>query len=404
MVNEMFLMKSSFFARREAKREKIKTDVSFVDSILKEKEDDLDAQYKRVFSIKGKMAQINIHGPLSQDGPDWIDIYFGYNGTAYKNIIRAAKEARELYDKGKIENVLVRMNTPGGTVDGIDHAYQALQEISDIGIVKNDGMVASGGVWLAMAFDRIEPSTDSAQIGSIGVVATFADYTGYYNNFGIQVVDITNEESPNKRPDITTKEGVDIIQRELNDLYEVFVSRVTASRPITKKKIDSLKGEMLIAKKAIDFGLMDIPLNEKKLDADFQANKEGSEVSNLETKTEKKDVITESVITEKMLIDAVQAERSRIYGLAKISGVEISENFKTAIDTGVELGKYAVEQVEAREAKEKAEIEAAKQLRDENNDQEISGIKSGDNIAESEKEASKLDKLLDSNFKKRGKK
>jgi ClpP class serine protease len=400
MSNELVLMKPSYYCEREAKREKLLNDVSYLDEMEKRKADDLDAQYKRVFSVKNRTAKISITGPLSQDGPDWIDVYLGYGGTAYKNIIRAANESKEFFDKDDIDNVVVRMNTPGGYVDGVDHAYQALKQIGDIGIVKNDGMIASGGVWLASAFNRIEPTTDTAIIGSIGVVATFIDWTGYYDNWGVKVIDITNKESPNKRPDATQKEGFKVIQKELDDIYNVFVSKVTAARPITKKDIDSLKGEVLIASKAIDFGLMDKPQNgDTPVDAENENNNNETEVSKLEGKKIVKD---EPVIID-LVTPAIEAERSRIYGLAKISGLEMSQELVSAINDGTEVGDYAVAQVEAKEAREKAEIEAAKKLREENPGQVPGKIIPDNHGTEKEKaENDKLDKMLDKNFEKKG--
>lgn len=414
MLNDMILMKPTSYNERESRRIEILNDVSFIERIEKEKADDLEAQYKRVFKINGKTVQINISGPLSQDGPDWIDVYLGYGGTAYKNIVRAAGESKELFETDQIENVIVRMNTPGGTVDGVDNAYHALKEIGSIGVVKNDGMIASGGVWLASAFDRIEPATDTAVIGSIGVVARYADYTGYYDSMGIQIIDVTNKKSPNKRPDVTTKEGFNVIQKELDDLYNVFVSRVTAARPITKKDVDSLKGEMLIASRAVSFGLMDEPQNGETPEGVETENKNNeTEASQLEN-TEGKKVLTESAEIIDLVTPAIEAERKRFYGLVKISGLEISEDLKAAIDSGVDVGSFAVAAVEKKEALANAQIEAEKELRANNKDQELSIDRNGDKIApgkeeeggEKSTEIKKHDELMDEIFedKKGGKK
>lgn len=378
MLDELILMKPSYYAKREARRNQISADDSFISKIDKMQADDLDAQYRRVFSQEGRMAVIKILGPLTPDGPDWIDILLGYQGTAYKNIIRAAEEAKKMHDSGLIDEVIIRMNTPGGTVGGVDHAYQALLKIRDFATVKNDGLIASGGVWLASALKRIEPSTDSAVIGSIGVVAALADFTGYYDMWGVQVFEITNTESPNKRPDVLTEEGRAIIRKELDDLYQVFVSKVTAGRPVTKDDIDSLKGEVLIASKAITFGLMDMPKNGYG-QGPAQLNNSNETEVNMEVQKVKTEEVVQVAAdlpnVEALVQDAVKIERARIYGLLAISGVAVNDDLKMAINDGISTGDYAVAQAEVKNKAAAAEIEAAKELRKQNHD-DIGAVRS----------------------------
>ena len=365
MLNELVLMRPAFFGKREAKRDKVQNEAGLMDMVFKTQADNLDDQYKRVFSVKDKTAKIVIAGPLSPEGPDPIDVYFGYGGTSYKNIERAANEALELYENGDIDSVIVRMNTPGGTVDGVDAAHAALKKIGSLEnvVVKNDGMIASAGVWLASAFDRIEATVDSAMIGSIGVVATYTDYTGYYNNFGIKVIDITNKKSNNKRPDVTTDEGFEVVQKTLDDLYNVFANKVTASRVITRKQIDDLKGEMVIASKAVELGLMDAPQNgdsQEKADAVEENKKTETEVSKVKDTEEKVEVVDNTATIE----SAIKAERERIFGLVKLSGIAISDDLNNAIESDVGVGAYALNLVDAKNKANDAEIEAAKKVRE----------------------------------------
>lgn len=402
MLNDLILMKESYFTKREDKRDKVQNDASFMTRILEEKADDLNAQYKRVFSVNGKTAQINIVGPLSPTGPDALDVYFGYGGTAYANIERAANESLELYEKGDIENITVRINTPGGTVDGVDAAYNALKKIGSIGVVKNDGMIASAGVWLASAFERIESSVDSAIFGSIGVAVQYVDTKEYYSNFGVQIVDITNKESANKRPDVTTKAGYKVVQKELDDLYNVFVSKVTASRPVTKKQIDDLKGEVLIASKAIEMGFMDAP---QIVDSQNNAEKTKPEVET-EVKTEKEVPIVEQKDIDLLVSNAVTAERERASGLIALSEGEFSTELSEAIKSDTTVSTFAIAQAGVRkqakidaDAKDTAEIQAALDLRNANPNQQVDGVLGSDthsDVADAKtKEIKAMDNLLD---------
>lgn len=223
--------------------------------ILREAKEDIDDQFSHVFRIEGDTAIINLFGPMSEDGPDWIDLYYGYNGVAYKNLIRASEE---IMKSDKVKNVIVNGNTPGGNIDGLDAATQALMMVADKFPVTaiNRGQIASAGVWYTSAAHKVIASSPSDMIGSIGVVIDTLDFTGYYDSFGVKQIVITNTDSPNKRPDLLTEDGKNIYVKQLDSLFGVFLDRVTTGRSVKPESIKALKGEMIIAADAVKIGLM----------------------------------------------------------------------------------------------------------------------------------------------------
>ena len=68
-----------------------------------------------------------------------------------------------------------------------------------------------------------------------------------------------NTASPNKRPDISTKEGKKVITAELDDLAEVFISTVATNRKVSEDTVLSKfgKGGILVGQKAISAGMAD---------------------------------------------------------------------------------------------------------------------------------------------------
>lgn len=223
---------------------------------MKSNKEDLDAQYPSVYQKQGNTGIINLYGPMSEDGPDWIDIALHYNGVAYKNLIRAAEEARK---DDEIYNIIVNANTPGGNIDGLDEAYKSLAFLAEKKHITamNKTMIASAGVWYTSAAHEIVALSSASMIGSIGIVIDTYDFTGYYSGLGIERITITNTDSPNKYPDLATPEGQKIITKELDSLFGVFLERVTTGMTVKAQTVKDLKGEVIIAADAVKIGLMD---------------------------------------------------------------------------------------------------------------------------------------------------
>lgn len=216
-----------------------------------------------IYDFDGVNANIEIAGPLSPEGPDAWDLFDGIGGCSYNNIVKAAEKAARDVDPVTGE-VFIDMNTPGGTVDGCDKAFQALWVLSLTHkiTVRNHGLICSAGMWLAAAGHSIVATTPAALQGSIGVVIHTFDFSGMLEEFGIKEIVITNFESPDKVPDLSTEKGQEIIIEELNDIFGVFSGRVLQGRNRTSKKItqaiiNNLKGRVVIASKAVSLGLAD---------------------------------------------------------------------------------------------------------------------------------------------------
>lgn len=220
---------------------------------------------RNIYNFDGVNANIRIEGPLSVDGPDICDLFCGLGGCSYLDIRDAAARAGADVDPAA-GKVIIKMNTPGGTVDGLDATFQVLWELSQTHevIVENMGLIASAGEWLASAATRIVAKTPVALQGSIGVVLNTFDFTGMLEEFGVEQIIITNFESPDKIPDLKTEKGKEIVREELDAIYDVFVGRVLQGRDralgeggMTAKDINDFKGRVLIAEKAVKVGLTD---------------------------------------------------------------------------------------------------------------------------------------------------
>jgi protease-4 len=197
-----------------------------------------------------KIVLVNIEGMIHSQQAD--------------NVYRQLDTARR--DRN-VKALIVRVNSPGGTISGSDRIYQEINRYrEDTGqpvVAFMEGVAASGGYYASVACDKIvaEPT---AVTGSIGVVMSyFVLQELLENKLGIQPVFLAEGEKKDwpssfRKP---AQEELDYIQeRLLTPAYERFVSIVEEGRA------DTLSAEQV--KKLADGSIYGAPraLAEKLID------------------------------------------------------------------------------------------------------------------------------------------
>ena len=257
---------------------------------------------RNIYGFDGVNATIKIEGPLSVDGPDVFDLYCGMGGCSYLNIIdSASKAATDVNpEQGK---VFVKMNTPGGTVDGCDATFQAIWKLSQTHevIVENMGLIASAGVWLSSAAHKVIAKTPVALSGSIGVVLNTYDFTGMLEDMGIEQIIITNFESPDKIPDLKTEKGKEVLREELDAIYNVFRQRFLQGRDralgkgvMSIEDVNAMTGRVFIAEKSLELGLLDNLEDSSSVVSDSGAGKEADKSKKIIKEKDDEDEINKS--------------------------------------------------------------------------------------------------------------
>ena len=114
------------------------------------------------------------------------------------------------------------------------------------------GYCCSGAYWIASACDKIY-ATDTAVIGSIGVVSIFE------KDDENKTIEIVSSQSPNKRPNVETEEGKAKIQEHVDALADVFINKVALNRDISPKEVikNFGGGDVFVGQKAVSIGLAD---------------------------------------------------------------------------------------------------------------------------------------------------
>ncbi|MBI1858761.1 MAG: signal peptide peptidase SppA [Candidatus Melainabacteria bacterium] len=159
------------------------------------------------------------------------------------------------------KGLVIRINSPGGTVAASQELYEAIRKAKKekpVVITMGD-IAASGGYYIAAAGDTIfaNPGTIT---GSIGVITSYINVHQLFTMYGLEGVTIKSGKykdigSPT-RP--MTEEERKILQSLLDDSYHQFISDVASGRNIPIEKVSKLaEGLIYTGKQAKNKGLID---------------------------------------------------------------------------------------------------------------------------------------------------
>ncbi len=166
----------------------------------------------------------------------------------------------------KIEAVVLRVNSPGGSALASDIMLREVQLLRKAGkpvVVSMGDVAASGGYYIACDSDKIF-AEENTVTGSIGVFAVLANAGPFFEDrLGITTDTVkTNRFSdfpttPLMRNALTEEEQV-IMQEGVDKIYEDFLSRVATGRGLPKDSVRSLAaGRVWSGRQALEVGLVD---------------------------------------------------------------------------------------------------------------------------------------------------
>ena len=218
-------------------------------------DDPLDLNVKiedATYNVFNSVAIIPIKGTISKNVSELEKIFFGI--IDIDNISQMFSAASNDND---VESIVLDINSPGGNVAGIAEIYNQIAASSKPVISFTDETTASAAYWIASAADAIY-ITKSADIGSVGVFASFVDYSKYYEQQGLKREVIVSTGSKYKGAGIEgsalSDDQKEQIQKEVDYIKNMFVEDVNAKRNITK---ENLAGQVFIGDQAITSGYAD---------------------------------------------------------------------------------------------------------------------------------------------------
>jgi len=232
-------------------------------------------------------ANIQVSGILSTQ-VDWCAAFFQEAITTY-GFIRAAALAAD--EDPEVKKIRFNVSTPGGIVTDLDFTSQVIANLTKPTETVGFGMVASAGIYLFSQTNKIISGDPATFWGSIGVAVSFIDRSKADKAQGVQRIDLASDDAPDKRPDLSTDEGKQVLIKELNDLHKIFVGRVATGRNVTPEFVNKNfgKGGVLIAEDAMTVGLIDQV--ENQLNQASEPVKKSVQRSSAKTESKKEEIM-----------------------------------------------------------------------------------------------------------------
>lgn len=206
-----------------------------------------------VFGAKGKgvlphIARVNIDGVIADE-------------------TKREKLLDDIAEDSTVKAVIVRIDSPGGTVVGSEIIYKGLRRIAKdkpvVAVISSIG--ASGGYIAALGADRIY-ARDNSITGSIGVIFQSPEFSGLMGKIGVGVNEV--KSAPLKGgPSLFEPMSDDMRQSMkvmIDDAFDWFKGLVQERRKLTPEQLAAVSdGRVYSGRQAVDNRLIDALGGEK---------------------------------------------------------------------------------------------------------------------------------------------
>lgn len=162
-----------------------------------------------------------------------------------------------------IKSVVLRINSPGGSVLASENILRAIKNIQDAGkpvVVSMGRYAASGGYYIACFADSIyaQPGTLTGSIGVFSLIPNFGRFLD--NKIGITFDTVNTTKSSGYFTGVhpLSEEEKQLMQTSVDKIYTEFVSKVAEGRSMGYDAVHEVaQGRVWTGRKAKEIGLVD---------------------------------------------------------------------------------------------------------------------------------------------------
>lgn len=202
------------------------------------------------------VAVIRVDGPIIPRANLMSDISGGASAEMLQKQIHDAAASAD------VAAILLDIDSPGGAAALIPELAQeilAARAVKPVVAVANT-LAASAAYWIASAATEIVV-TPSGRVGSIGVYSAHSDISAAQEKMGVKTTLVSaGEYKVEKNPyEPLSDDARAEMQREIDAVYEMFLSAVAKGRDVSVKDVREKygQGRVLLAKDALAVGMVD---------------------------------------------------------------------------------------------------------------------------------------------------
>lgn len=174
--------------------------------------------------------------------------------------VEAINAIRGLIDDERCKAVVLRIDSPGGSASASERINRVLKELAGKKtlVVSMGDYAASGGYYIAAPAQEIfaQPTTVTGSIGVFGVVP---DVGGLLKKIGVNTETLSVDGSvPLSGMQALTERQRTMYERDIDEAYQTFLSRVSEGRGKTTEEIHKIaQGRVYTGSQALAVGLVD---------------------------------------------------------------------------------------------------------------------------------------------------
>ena len=233
-----------------------------------------------------------------------------------------AKDLRKLREDDNVKAVVLRVNSGGGSAFGSEQMWYEIEQLKAVKpvVVSMGDYAASGGYYISCAANYIiaQPATLTGSIGIFGMIPEFEKLA---KRIGVTMETVSTNKlgGMDNLVKPMNNDAKAIMQRTINDGYELFVKRCADGRGMSTDAIKAIaEGRVWTGEDAVEIGLVDA------LGGIYEAIAKAKELAGAEdavvaTYPEKKSVFEEYIAT---LTEMASQPATPVEQLKQTIGVE----------------------------------------------------------------------------------
>jgi protease IV len=201
-----------------------------------------------------QIAVVDIYGPIA----------FSSGSTMFPSGTEASlKELKSIREDNDVSAVILRINSPGGTVGASQELYDQINKLKaelDIPVIASIGDIgASGAYYAALAADEIFANPGSL-VGSIGVIMGSMNFSQLAEKYG---VDFTVYKSGKYKDALSgwresNEDEEELLQALVDNVHHQFVRALVKERALSEEKADVIaQGQVFSGEQALEETLID---------------------------------------------------------------------------------------------------------------------------------------------------